>query len=150
MHAERELKPASSANACVDAVSDCLHQVKAVSARNSRKHGLMPPHGTRSRRKLANMRGSSVPAESVAGVGLKSPRVHGGSLSNCAVLKAADALCANLREAREDRKTATPLTRSNIVGPLLVEPQTARELASCSSEPAEFGMVASTSHANCR
>ena len=109
---EREPKPASSVNACVDAVSDSLHQVKAVSARNSRKHGLMPPHGTRSRRKLANMRGSSAPSESVAGVGLKSPRIHGGKLSNCAVIKAADALCANLREAREDRKTATPLTRS--------------------------------------
>jgi hypothetical protein len=104
--AEREPKPASSVNSCVDAVSDSLHQDKGVSARNSRKHGLMPPYGTRSRRRRVTMRRSSSPAESVAGVGLKSPQVHGDSVSNCAVLKAADALCANLREARENRKTA--------------------------------------------
>ena len=41
-------------------------------------------------------------------------------------------------------------TCTNIIGPLLVKPQTARELASCSSAAAEFGIMASTSPADSR
>jgi hypothetical protein len=96
------------------------------------------------------MRRPSTPAESVAGVGLMSAQVHGVSESNCPVLKAADALCASLRESRDNRKTATAITRTHIVGPLLGTSQTAREEASRSSDEAEFGILASTSHADSR